>query len=87
MMPVARRVLGERDMITLSMRTYYAQSLYKDDDATLDDLREAVATLEETARLSKRVLGNLHPIAGAIEGDLQQSRAKLRYRETPPRRA
>ena len=87
MMPVARRVLGERDMITLSMRTYYAQSLYKDNSATLDDLREAVATLEETTRLSKRVLGNLHPITGGIVGDLQQSRAMLRYRETQSRSA
>ena len=52
-------------------------------DATLNDLREAVTTLEETERTARRVLGGDHPLAAAIEYDLQNARAALRARETP----
>ena len=45
-LPVARRVLGESHDTTLRMRWNYAAALYKDPGATLDDLREAVTTLE-----------------------------------------
>ena len=33
----------------------------RDPGATLDDLREAVATLEETAPTARRVFGGAHP--------------------------
>ena len=59
-------------------------ALYEDGDATLDDLREAVTTLDETERTARRVLGGDHPLAAAIEYDLQDARAALRARETPP---
>ena len=62
----------------------YAQALYQDDDATLDDLSEAVATLEESERIARRVLGGAHPATAAQEGSLQEARAALRARETPP---
>ena len=45
--PVARRTLGENARITLKMQWVYAAALFNDTDATLDDLREAVTTLEE----------------------------------------
>ena len=38
-MPIARRILGDTDVHTLSIRWGYAQSLYTDPGATLDDLR------------------------------------------------
>ena len=53
-----------------------------DPDATLDDLHEAVNTLEDTARIARRVLGGTHPLAAAIEHSLQKSRAALAARET-----
>ena len=53
-----------------------------DPGATLDDLREAVTTLEETARTARRVLGGAHPFTTAIESGLLNSRAVLRERET-----
>ena len=81
-MPVARRVLGENDDLTLVMRLNYARALYKDDDATLDDLREAVATLEDVERTARRVLGGAHPLTTGIEGALQNARATLDSRET-----
>ena len=74
-MPVARRVLGENDDLTLRMRWMYAQSIYRDPGATLDDLREAVATLEDSERIARRVLGGAHPLTTGIEGALQNARA------------
>ncbi|CAH0379908.1 unnamed protein product, partial [Pelagomonas calceolata] len=81
--PVARRTLGDRDDLTLVMRRAYAQSLYKDTGATLDDLREAVTTLEDAERTARRVLGGAHPDTVGIGHSLQVARAALRARETP----
>jgi len=85
MVPIARRVLGDNAESTVRMRVTFARALYEDISATLDDLREAVATLEETARIARRVFGKgAHPIVSLIESSLPQSRIKLRARETPP---
>ena len=81
-MPVARRVLGENHEDTLRLRWVYAKALYQDGDATLDDLREAVNTLEETERIARRVLGGVHPLTEGIEKSLQNARAALRANET-----
>ena len=61
----------------------YAEALYRDDVATLDDLREAVTTLEETERTARRVLGGAHPLTSAIEYELRDARSVLDARETP----
>ena len=79
--PIARRVFGEGKELTLRMRSVYAQSLYRDDQATLDDLRKAVTTLEDTDRIARRVLGGAHPSVAGIEGSLRSARAVLRARE------
>ena len=76
-MPVARRVLGEGNDITLKMRAIYARALCKDPAATLDDLRLAVNTLEGTERTARRVLGSAHPLASDIERALKNARAAL----------
>ena len=81
--PVARRVLGNNEDTAFKMRWYYAVALYKDEGATLDDVRKAVSTLEETERISRRVMGGAHPLTPKIEWDLQDARAALRARETP----
>jgi hypothetical protein len=78
-----RRVLGKSDEFTLRMRCIYAIALYEDDFATLDDLREAVSTLEDTGRIARRVLGGSHPFTRTIEQDLRRSQATLASRETP----
>ena len=85
-MPVARRALGEDNDLTLRMRWYYALALYEDTRATLDDLREAVTTLEDTERIARRVLGGAHPVALEIGLCLQESRGALREREMPSQR-
>ena len=66
------------------MRWIYAAALCKDPASTLDDLREAVTTLEDTKRIARRVLGGAHPTTKDIERDLRYARAKLNAREPPP---
>ena len=81
--PVTRRVRGENHDLTLRMRMMYSVALYDDPAATLDDLREAVTTLEDTGRIAQRVLGGAHPLTENIELDLRDAREALRARETP----
>ena len=81
-MPVARRVLGDSNDTTLRTRWIYAQTLYMDDNATLDDLRAAESTLKDTVRLVRRMLGGAHPITVAMEKSLRTARAALRARES-----
>ena len=78
---MTQRVLGDSDEITLKMRRTYAQTLYSDSAATLDDLHEAVTTLEETERTARRVLGKTHPTVAQFEHNLRNSRTVLRARE------
>ena len=60
-----------------------ALALREDPAATLDDLREAVTTLEDVARIARRTFGGAHPDVAGIEQSLQDTRAALRARETP----
>ena len=82
-MPVARRVLGNHHPDTLRIRINYANALYEDPAATLDDIREAVTMLEETDRTARRVLGGAHPLVSTIERNLVSSRAALREASSP----
>ena len=79
--PVTRRVLGESNDLTLRMRLTHGMALYLDASATLDDLREAVKTLEDTDRIARRVLGGAHPPTEAIETALPRARAALNARQ------
>ena len=80
--PVARRVLGKNDTITLSMQLIYAEALYSDYDATFAHLREAKGWLEDAARTARRVLGGPHPTTRIIEAHLDKSVAVLRLSTT-----
>ena len=64
----------------------YARTIYENKGATLDDVREAVATLEDTERIARRVLGGAHPLTSEIEEALGNLRAALRARDTPSTR-
>ena len=81
MIPVARRVCGDDDENTLRLRYSYAEALCRDADATLDDLRESVETLEDTVRIARRVFGSAHPLTTGIEVPLRKARAALSTRE------
>ena len=65
------------------MRWNFAKALYRDDSATLDDLREAVTEHEEIEPIARRVLGGAHPVTVDIEDQLRNARTVLRARETP----
>ena len=58
------------------------RALYLDPDATLDDLREAVTTLEEVERTARRVFGGAHPTTKVAVMSLEGAREALRARET-----
>ena len=51
---------------------------FEDSTATLDDLSEAVTTLEDAGRIARRVFGGAHPLTTGIDGALQNARAALR---------
>ena len=78
--PAARRVLGETKITTLRMRWLYALALFEDPDATLDDLREAVGTLESVAPSWKRIFGPAHPETAQVQGALKNARKALAAR-------
>ena len=80
-MPLARRILRDSHELTLLIRMNYATALFNDPSATLDDLREAVTTLEDTERTARRVLGGAHPTTKEVEARLQKARPVLRARE------
>ena len=63
------------------MSLNYAAALHDDEDATLDDLREAVTTLEDAEITARRMLGGAHPTTTRLQGALQESRAALRAHE------
>ena len=65
------------------MKQIYAEALYYDPGATLDDVREAVTTLVDAGRIARRVLGGSHPTTAGMEKSLQNARAALRASETP----
>ena len=62
------------------MKKMCAEMLCDDDGSTLDDLREAVTTFEETERTARRVFGGAHPLTVDIEDVLRAARAALRAR-------
>ena len=68
-------------------------ALYKDDRATLDDIREAVTTLEDAERTARRVFGGAHPTTSSlvklreppfIATRRRRKRPRIRARETGP---
>ena len=75
--PMARRVLTDSHEITLKMRWTLAMALHDDPSSTLDDVREAVETLESVIRFWKRVFGNLHPETQKVQNALDIARMKL----------
>ena len=90
--PVPPPLIPSTVDITLIAKQYYAETLYNNVNAgtsrrPLDDLREAVTTLEETSQTARRVFGGTHPLTSGIEGSLQEACAKFRARDTPPANA
>ena len=79
--PVATRVLGAEDRLTIKLGGSLGQHLYWDPDASPDQLRESVALLESYYGISKRVLGSTHPTTDISKRDLVRARLRLREAE------
>jgi len=83
--PVVRRVMRDSSEVSIRMRVLYAQALYIDASATLDDIREAATTLEEIEQTARRVLGGAHPLTSRIEAALRDAQAALHASEAGER--
>ena len=59
------------------MRWLYAEALYKDPGATLNDLQESMEMLEDTTQTMRRVFGSAHPEVVNIQNCLETSRRVL----------
>ena len=77
--PTARRSLGDDHPITLNLRGSSAQAIYMDERAASDEknLVDAVATCEDCVRISRRVMGPMHPKHLNFQDDLRRARAVL----------
>ena len=62
------------------MRWLYAVALHHDPDATLDDVREAVETLESVTPSWKRIFGPAHPETAQVQVALKNARRALAAR-------
>ncbi|CAH0371367.1 unnamed protein product [Pelagomonas calceolata] len=81
---VCLSLLGAAACATIKMRCLFARALYENECATLDHLREAVTTLEDAERITRRLLGGAHPFMVAIEEGLREARDALRARSAAP---
>ena len=62
--------------MTLSLRSAYAETLYKDTTASRADILQGVALLEDVARVRRRVFGTRHPDTVETLADLERARMK-----------
>ena len=79
MTPVARRVLGAENKITLSMHEDLSRATL-DGESSAEDKREALRTLEDSLRVMRRVLGTQHPETQRVQRSLHMYRE---IHETP----
>ena len=75
--PVAERSLGREHYIYFRLRWTYANSLCDPADATLDDLVQAEALLDDTYTRFRRVMGDGHPCTSEIHAALLNAREEL----------
>ena len=74
---------GAENDYMLQIRTLHARALCEDENASLDNLRQAVELLEDIDSLSSRVFGAHHPDTVANKGNLRYAREKLARAEAP----
>ena len=67
----------------LRFRDNYALSLFKNSEASHDDLVAAVAEYEDLDRVARRVLGRDNDVTREFRGNMEAARAKLEAHETP----
>ena len=75
------KVHGPNHELTLKMRWRLAYALCDDTDATLGDMREATAILEDVCRRLRRLFGDAHPQMAKALRSLEVTRADLAERQ------
>ena len=77
-MPIAKQVFGADSDLHLRFVWTYGDCIISDEtNLSHDDLLEAIVTLEEGFRRSRRVLGPQHPITWSLENILTRANQRL----------
>ena len=74
--PVARRTLGDEHDLTLTLRSLYACTIYRDTNSSRA-VHEAVAILEDVLQTTRRVFGTSHPNVTEFGTYLENARMRL----------
>ena len=80
-MPLFGEVHGPNHELTLKMRWRLAYAFCDDTDATLGDMREATAILEDVCWRLRRSFGDAHPLTANALSALEDTRADLAERQ------
>ena len=76
MVPVAGRVLGTENELSLSLREDLSRATL-DGDSSAEEKREALRMLEDVAGIMRRVLGPAHPDTLPAQSELKIYRRKF----------
>ena len=79
LLPEARRDLGVEDDTYIRLRATYGQALLECDEASRDDVVEAMAIFEELSTTIRRIYGTAHPFMPRIQADIEEARKKLAF--------
>ena len=79
LLPEARRDLGVEDDTYIRLRATYGQALLECDEASRDDVVEALAIFEDLASTIRRIYGTAHPFMPRIQADIEEARKKLAF--------
>ena len=74
---VAKRCLGPDHDVTLKLRMLESGAVSDDVKSSLDELKEAVAALEDVCERSRRVFGSAHPLTTVYQ--MKREEAKAAY--------
>ena len=73
----SKRKFGPDHNTTLMLQQIFAQAIYHDRDASLDDVTRAVDILESLLQKRRQVLGSAHRITADSQKDLDRARLVL----------
>ena len=77
--PVARRVLGDSNDLTLSLREDLSRATL-DGESSAEEKRQALQMLEDTVAVMRRVLGPAHPDTLHAQSELKMYRSRRKSR-------
>ena len=75
-MPTAKRVLGADNEVYLNFVWTFSDCINRDRNLSRDDLLDAVATIDDSFRRSRRVMGPQHPLTSELERHLERAKSR-----------